>query len=207
MNWERPRPKLMVGKELAEPTYYTSAVFLRVVAQMDDMRSPDQPRRLSPAQELDRLLEAIWKHSVSPENDRVKLDELLQDKRDDVARAKEARLHIEGLRRLMQAEKSATPLLDQLENSRTCRPIHVSGPRESLANYLNDHIHLVGTRGKASDPESQWRGACVAALDELIPPTVKHRYSAIAELLKECGMRCTRHQPRGIIKSRIRRRF
>jgi hypothetical protein len=204
MNWERPRPKLMVGKKLAEPTYHTSAVFLRVVAQMEDTRSP---RRRSKAQELDYLLEAIWKHSASAGNDRVKLATLLQYKRDEVARASQTRSHIETLRRLVQEDKAATSLLDQLANSRTCRAIHVSGPRESLANYLDDHTRLVGTRGKASDPTSQWRGACVAALDELLPPTVNHRYSTIAALLEECGMPCTRHQTRGIIESRQRRKF
>lgn len=195
MKHNKPRPQLWDGSKASEPSYLKSSVFLQTVALMDDDSSA----------KLDQLLEAVWKFTATSSEGIPSLLRLLRRRKVDTTRADRARARITELRHLMRKDSAAIDLLDKLETTRTVRPIHVSGPQEALASYLDRHSYLVGRRGNAANPAGQWKGACVAAVNELLPSCIENRFSTIAGLLDACGMNCNRHQARGILKSRDRR--
>jgi len=206
--WPSSTLRLWNGEQFVSPTYHQHEGFRRALELLDDTRTPGAR---SAAQQLDDFLAAVWQHSTksselgaTPRRAQRRLMLVSE-------RAARARERIHELRRVMRKDSSALALLDGLLESPTCRPVIVIGRHRSdfLASFFLQRPHLVGYRGGAgerSDPNGIWRGACIAALDELLPDGLASRYSTIASLLSVCGMPCDRHQARGVIESRNRRR-
>lgn len=207
MKWPSANLRLWDGEKLVSPTYHQTEAFQRALALLDDTRTPGAP---SAAQQLDSFLSAVWMYSLASRKDTTTPRRYQRRWEVIFERAARAREQIFALRRLMRKDAPAMAFLNDLLESHTCRPVYGwGGGLAPLAHYFMERPHLVGRRGGAGDrskPEGVWRGACIAALDELLPDDIDNRASTIAALLRACGMPCTRHQSRGVIESRSRKR-
>ncbi len=79
--------------------------------------------------------------------------------------------------------------------------------REWFGNHLIGKIlSLMGTRGRAKDLKSGYKGAVVLLLDEILPLELPERYSAIANLMKAAKIDITRDSVKTILKNNKARR-
>lgn len=105
-------------------------------------------------------------------------------------RRQSAAEHLKGAIELFPEQRDALTTALSAVESENCPFVQVpcSIPQSS-----------VGSRGRASNPQSALKGVAVREIERLLPPTLKSDFALLAELVTVAGLNMTRQNARGIL--------